>query len=454
MAAGLVPFGLALIAAGAGLLHLPFAERRAGLVLLATLLLGLVPLHWERSKTLWIMLGLFGHGPGHPRPTPLPAPPPHPDPRQGDPRPARGRAAPMTAPAPPAEREATASRPDRRRPLLSWVGGLLVLAGIVVIGGALLLDRATPPPPAPPGSRPGGAALVAPTGGLGGVGGVAGVSRGGGGRARRAAVGGGRGVGVGAGAAAEVGPVQGFAGSPVARAGARCGSPRWPTAAPAACAPPPQAPGPAWIRFRVSGTIRLATPLPVTSDKTVDGRGADVTLAGRGVVVEGGGNVILTGLTLRGGPGAPATQDAVLIWRRASGVWLDHLDIAGWPDEAIDISQGATDVTVSWSRIHDQDKAILVGSWGDNTTTDHVARVTIHHTWFDRTGQRNPRAVRYSQVHAFNNLLRGWTGVGMSTANWAELASDHNLVEAGSRENALLSNASGRDRARRRATQG
>ncbi len=65
---GLVPFGLALVVVGGVLLRLPFAERRAGLVLLATLLLGLVPLHWERSKGLWFVVAVLAMGLAVPEP--------------------------------------------------------------------------------------------------------------------------------------------------------------------------------------------------------------------------------------------------------------------------------------------------------------------------------------------------------------------------------------------------
>jgi pectate lyase len=245
------------------------------------------------------------------------------------------------------------------------------------------------------------------------------------------------------GAVGEVGPAQGFA---QGTTGGGSGRQVWVTtladSGPGSLRAAVTAPGAAWIRFQVSGTIRLLTALSISSDKTVDGRGARVTLTGRGLRVDNQRNVILTGLTLRGHATSPSDEDAILVWRTAGRVWLDHLDIAGWPDEAIDISQGATDVTLSWLRIHGQDKAVLIGSWGDNTSTSNLQRVTIHHTWFDHTGQRNPRAVRYSQVHVYNNYLHGWTGVGMSAANWAQLASESNVIRAETRTNAITTQPS------------
>jgi pectate lyase len=248
------------------------------------------------------------------------------------------------------------------------------------------------------------------------------------------------------GADAAVGVPQGFAAGTTGGAGGRQ---VWVTTltdnGPGSLRAAAATPGRLWVRFAVDGTIRLTTPVKLHADTTIDGRGADITIAGRGLRVEAVRNVIITTVAFDHGSGD--TTDAILVWRKAAKVWLDHLDIAGYPDEGIDISQGATDVTVSWTHIHHQDKAILIGSWGDNTTTDSPSRVTIHHTWFDHTGQRNPRAVRHSQVHAYNNYLHNWTGVGMASANYAQLLSQANLVAAGERDNALSSGASGRGRA-------
>jgi len=248
------------------------------------------------------------------------------------------------------------------------------------------------------------------------------------------------------GAGAEVGPAQGFAQGVTGGAGGR---EVWVTSladdGPGTLRAALRGGGPVWVRFAVDGVIRLSAPVRVPSDATVDGRGAAVTLAGRGLRLDGVSDVIVTGLSFRDGRGA--NTDGVLVQRGSRRVWLDHLDIAGFPDEAIDISQGATQVTVSWTRIHHQDKGILIGSWGDNTSTESIAHVTVHHSWFDRTHQRNPRAVRHSRVHAYNNYVHGWTGQGMSIANRAQLASEANILEAGDRENGLVTGASGSGRA-------
>ncbi len=242
------------------------------------------------------------------------------------------------------------------------------------------------------------------------------------------------------GAGAEVGPAQGFAQGVT---GGRGGREVWVTSladtGPGTLREALGRSGPMWVRFAVDGVIQLATPIRIPSNTTVDGRGASITVTGKTLRVDGTSNVILTGLAFRDGTGD--TTDAVLVQRQATRVWLDHLDIARYPDEAIDISQGATRVTVSWVHVHHQDKGILIGSWGDNTSTESIADVTIHHSWFDRTGQRNPRAVRHSRVHVYNSYISGWTGQAMSVANWAQIASEGNVISAERTKNSLVTNA-------------
>jgi pectate lyase len=61
-----------------------------------------------------------------------------------------------------------------------------------------------------------------------------------------------------------------------------------------------ETPGRRWVCFAVSGRIDLqgpaGRPMRATSDKTVDGRDADVTVSGRGLVLDAVQNVIITNL--------------------------------------------------------------------------------------------------------------------------------------------------------------
>lgn len=104
----------------------------------------------------------------------------------------------------------------------------------------------------------------------------------------------------------------------------------------------------------------------------------------------------------------------------ATHVWLDHLTVDDgdyddyaapeiWGahvehlDGGIDIVRAADLVTVSWCRIGEHDKTMLIGNT-DSGSYDEAdkLRVTIHHNWFDNSGQRSPR-LRWGQAHVYNN---------------------------------------------------
>ena len=126
-----------------------------------------------------------------------------------------------------------------------------------------------------------------------------------------------------------------------------------------------------------------------------------------------------------GGPPAPARERGTQPLAAGEDESCEVVDGAGvLLGDVRALGAPAGEVVGQVVRIHGQDKAVLIGSWGDNTSTSNLQRVTVHHTWFYDTCQRNPRAVRYSQVHVYNNYLHGWTGVGMAAANWAQLASE------------------------------
>ncbi len=121
-------------------------------------------------------------------------------------------------------------------------------------------------------------------------------------------------------------------------------------------------PGPAWIVFDVGGTIRLDGYVNVRSDKTVDGRGRAIAIEGAGFAVVNTPNVVITDLEIR-----DVGDDGVQIrGERTTDVWLSHLTIWNVRDGYIDITRGAGDVTVSWSRFDrsprwPQEKVLLVG---------------------------------------------------------------------------------------------
>ncbi len=202
-----------------------------------------------------------------------------------------------------------------------------------------------------------------------------------------------------------------------------------------------EAPGRRWIRFGVSGLIDLRgpedRPLRVTSDKTIDGRDADVTISGRGLVLKGVQNVIITNLKFADfdNPHKPGCtenddpEDAIFLAAGTHHVWIDHSDFSNACDKAIGATRGITDVTVSWSHFFNQKQVIQFGS--DSTREADVAiRATVHHNFFDRVGYRNPR-ISYGRVHAYNNYLLAWEAHGMSAIRTGQLLAEANVFEAG-----------------------
>lgn len=182
--------------------------------------------------------------------------------------------------------------------------------------------------------------------------------------------------------------------------------------------------GPKWIRFAVSGTISLSTPIQAGSHKTVDGRGADITITGYGIYIQNGaGNVILNNLKFING-----TDDAIRLYNGGGRVWVHHCDISNWSDGAFDATEATTEVTVSYTHIYDHDKTMLVGA-GSDTGDGANMRWTAHHNWYDRCVQRLP-FIRFGKAHSFNNLFNWVSGTAMSCRLApAQLFSENDIFE-------------------------
>lgn len=155
-------------------------------------------------------------------------------------------------------------------------------------------------------------------------------------------------------------------------------------------------PEPLWIVFRVSGVITLRSPIRVASYKTIDGRNASITISGNGFVLDGVSHIILAYLRFDTGDG-----DAVQITNGAHDIWVHHCDFVNWGDGLIDITRGATNITVSWCRFWSHNKVMLIGA-DPADIMDEAIRVTLHHNFFYETVQRHPR-LRFGKVDVYNN---------------------------------------------------
>lgn len=175
--------------------------------------------------------------------------------------------------------------------------------------------------------------------------------------------------------------------------------------------------GPRIIRFTQSGTIALASSLLVPSDTTIDGRGHHVTLRGKGLVLAGSDDVIVTHLTLL--DVGPDSEDGVRIGDPTLGpserVVLDHLTLratgdngdSARVDEAISIIFGSRDITLAWLRVEAWEKVLLIGNGDAPAAIDGAITVSWHHSLCRGTGRRHPQ-VRFGVVDMWNVFLDDW----------------------------------------------
>ncbi|MBA0624626.1 hypothetical protein Godav_009948, partial [Gossypium davidsonii] len=139
-------------------------------------------------------------------------------------------------------------------------------------------------------------------------------------------------------------------------------------------------------------TIKLEQELIVTSDKTIDARGANVEIYnGAGITVQFAKNVIIYGLQIhhiipaKGGKtkdgenyhGLPGASDGDGVsFFGATNIWLDHLSLHHCANGLIDVIQGSTAVTISNCHFTNNNDVILFGA-SDSSSVDKKMQVTV-----------------------------------------------------------------------------
>ncbi|KAK9713572.1 hypothetical protein RND81_06G036200 [Saponaria officinalis] len=182
-------------------------------------------------------------------------------------------------------------------------------------------------------------------------------------------------------------------------------------------------PGPLWITFATNMKIKLKAELLVTSNKTIDGRGAQVHIAdGAGITIQFAENVIIHNIKIhdikpasRGlikdtfdhiGFRSADDGDGIVVFA-SSNIWLDHLSMWNCHDGLIDIVKASTAVTVSNCHITNHDRVLLFGA----SDTDQADEVMQGYLAFNHFGkglvQRMPRC-RYGFFHVVNNDYTHW----------------------------------------------
>ncbi|RAO24223.1 Pectate lyase [Micromonospora noduli] len=181
--------------------------------------------------------------------------------------------------------------------------------------------------------------------------------------------------------------------------------------------------------IRVQGSLTMPDKMnDVRSNKTVLGVG-NATLD-NGLNVSSASNVIIRNLTFRGWD-----DDAVNV-QNSRNVWIDHNTFDGGYDGALDIKRESDFVTVSWNRVTNHTKSMLLGH-DDGFTADigHL-RVTYHHNWFDGSKERHPRVRFGDPVHVFNNYYFG-ADYGVASTMGAGVLVEGNYFENVTRPTAV-----------------
>lgn len=215
---------------------------------------------------------------------------------------------------------------------------------------------------------------------------------------------------------------------------------------------------PKWIRFNVSGVIDLAASrISAKSNKTVDGRGANITIRNGGIDLVGIENVIIHNVKftdqsffIGGTDNQPIGIPYLNILRDTKNIWIDHVTFSNNEDDPIQIgnpssTQSPRNITVSWCRWEGNvNKAMAIGFDPTKSPNDINITATLHHNFFNDSRQRHPR-VSQAKVHTFNNYVYHWhsqAAASLAVQN-AEIYSENNIYEAGGSKDALGAAISG-----------
>ncbi|XP_007046218.2 PREDICTED: probable pectate lyase P59 [Theobroma cacao] len=180
---------------------------------------------------------------------------------------------------------------------------------------------------------------------------------------------------------------------------------------------------PLWIIFARSMIIKLNQELIMTSDKTIDARGANVHVAyGAGITIQFARNIIIHGLHIhdivQGSGGmirdsvdhygfrTKSDGDGVSLFG-ATNIWLDHLSMYNCYDGLIDAIQGSTAITISNCHFTNHNEVMLFGA-SDSYSEDQKMQITVAFTHFGKgLVQRMPRC-RWGFIHVVNNDYTHW----------------------------------------------
>ncbi len=173
--------------------------------------------------------------------------------------------------------------------------------------------------------------------------------------------------------------------------------------------------GPVWILFEKNGNYKLSSPLFVTSDKTIDGRGRDIVISGAAVSIVQERNVILENLWFA----------VPVIAEKSSHLWVDHCQFTDAPEQELDL-RNSSNVTVSWSRFENGKSGIVFTGIADGEN-----RITVHHNYFGNL-EGEGLLVNEVDAHLFNNDFNEIKEAGFRCSEGARCYADGNVFNVSS----------------------
>ncbi|KAH7279873.1 hypothetical protein KP509_37G041800 [Ceratopteris richardii] len=167
--------------------------------------------------------------------------------------------------------------------------------------------------------------------------------------------------------------------------------------------------------------IKLQDMLWVQSHTTIDGRGKNITITGRNVVLGGVQDVIIHNIQISNIKGS----DTLHIFAGSKKVWVDHVTSFNGELGLASVLQGSTDVTISNCNLQNYNFNMLLGA-SDADFEDRSLRVTVYRNWFRDSMQRMPHC-RWGICHVANNLYTNWGYYAIGGRANARVRSESNV---------------------------
>ncbi len=181
---------------------------------------------------------------------------------------------------------------------------------------------------------------------------------------------------------------------------------------------------PKWIRFSpgLTGNILINDYLGIGSNKTIDGRGADITLKGKytddRIYIWGDTNIIIHNIRFFEVGVGDDNGQALGLADGADLVWLDHVTFEHNGDESLSMGGYNVDykygynsrLTASYCRWYNTVKCMLIG----NSSIDGKGfKLTVHHSAYiggPDVGVSRIPLLRHGKIHFYNNFVKdiGW----------------------------------------------